>query len=225
MHAQLSLCFTRQSGSFILIMILLVACGPNSKKTPPTGSLPAQSADTLNTDSPDALEDIQTKAKEAIPSGNLNLPVYSSNENLLSKEVDSTEKYLVMVFEEEIEDDFAENKTNIRIYSRDGTTDWVVIDSVILFEEGRKCFSISPVTFLPMGEQSGFFVETEAGRYGTANAGLTERDYIFYVPGAESASMYRHIKWVQSDEGELKIMSDDSGNFSEYVESRILDLQ
>lgn len=214
-----------QSIGFILIIVSLVSCVPKPKEESPAKEILAQSADTLNTDSPDALGDVQAKPKEAIPPGNLNLPVYSSNENLLSKVVDSTEGYLVMVFEKEIEDDFSENKTNIRFYRREGATAWVPIDSVILFEEGRKCFSISPVTFLPLGEQSGFFVETEAGRYGTTNAGLTERDYIFYVPDAESASMYRYVKWVQSDEGDLKIISDDGGEFGKYVKRRILDLQ
>lgn len=144
------------------------------------------------------------------------LPAYSDKETLLSRELDPTERYLAMVFEEEIEDDFAQNKTHIRFYRRENSSDWVAIDSVILFEEGRKCFSISPAAFLPLGEQSGFFVETEAGRMGTANAGLTERDYIFYVPGTASASVYRYVKW-QRKEGKLEEIRRGSGDFRVYI--------
>lgn len=148
------------------------------------------------------------------------LPSIPNNETLLSSQLDPTGDYLAMVFAEELEDDFAQNKTNIRVYRREDKSEWGFIDSVVLFEEGRKSFSISSVAFLPLGAQSGFLVETEAGRMGTAKAGLTERDYIFYVPGSASASVYRYVKWLRQ-EGELELVQPGSGDFRGYLSRKL----
>ena len=149
------------------------------------------------------------------------LPAYSDKETLLSRELDPTEQYLAMVFEEAIEDDFAQNKTHIRFYQQASEAEWALIDSVVLFEEGRKCFEIAPVVWLPMGAQAGFLLETEAGRMGNANAGLTERDYIIYVPGAKSVSTYRYEKWLREATGELSAVRQGSGDFTAFIRQSI----
>jgi len=159
---------------FLLVLFLLQACQEQSGDASEVQTSPvAISKKVLDSilESVDPVESAlpQPEAPSVSEEVRAFLPTYPDAYTLLSYQLNPSEEFLAMVMEEAIPFSDMNNKIRFHFYRRTAAEQWHLIDSVALYEDGRKCFEVPPVVWRSLGDKDGFWAETEALRYGTAN--------------------------------------------------------